>query len=142
VPRASKGDLDPEGERLLCEIAREKFKSDFIFITDYPAACRAFYSMRHPNDPQLSKSFDLLYRGVEISSGAQREHNFDKLVENIRAKGIDPVSLRSYTQFFEYGMPPHGGFAIGLARFFSRLLEIHSVKDIMFLFRGPDRLAP
>ena len=145
VPRASKGDLDPEGERLLCEISREKYASDFIFITDFPASCRAFYSMRHdetPNTPQLCKSFDLLYRGLEISSGAQREHNFDRLIENIRAKGIDPDVLKSYTQFFEYGCPPHGGFAIGLARFFARLLDLHSVKDAVYLFRGPDRLSP
>ncbi|MDR0462105.1 MAG: aspartate--tRNA(Asn) ligase [Christensenellaceae bacterium] len=142
VPRASKGDLDPEGERLLCEIAREKFNSDFIFITDYPAAARAFYSMRHDDDKNLTKSFDLLYKGVEISSGAQREHNIEKLIENIKAKGMDPKSLKSYTQFFEYGCPPHGGCAIGLARLFAKYFDAPSVKDVVYLFRGPDRLAP
>ena len=142
VPRASKGDLDPEGERLLCEISKEKWNSDFIHITDYPAACRAFYSMRHDDDPKLTKSFDLLYRGVEISSGAQREHNVEKLIQNIRDKGIDPESLKSYIRFFEYGCPPHGGFSIGLARFFAKYFEVPSVKDVVYLFRGPDRLAP
>ena len=142
VPRASKGDLDPEGERLLCEISKEKWNSDFIHITDYPAACRAFYSMRHEDDPKLTKSFDLLYRGVEISSGAQREHNVEKLIQNIRDKGIDPASLQSYIRFFEYGCPPHGGFSIGLARFFAKYFGVPSVKDVVYLFRGPDRLAP
>ena len=142
VPRASKGDLDPEGERLLCEISREKFGSDFIFITDYPFACRAFYSMRHTADPKLTKSYDLLYKGVEITSGAQREHDYNRLVENIRAKGINPDTLKSYTQFFEYGIPSHGGFGIGLARLFAKMFDAPSVRDVMFLFRGPDRLAP
>jgi aspartyl-tRNA synthetase len=142
VPRASKGDLDPEGERLLCEISREKFGSDFIFITEYPAACRAFYSKRSDTDPKLTKSFDLLYKGVEISSGAQREHDYARLVENIRAKGINPDTLKSYTQFFEYGMPSHGGFGLGLARLFAKMFDAPSIKDVVFLFRGPDRLAP
>jgi aspartyl-tRNA synthetase len=142
VPRASKGDLDPEAERLLCEISREKYGSDFIFITDYPASTRAFYTKRHEGDAKLSKSFDLLYKGVEITSGAQREHNAEKLVDNIKAKGIDVESLRSYVQFFEYGCPPHGGFAIGLARLFARYFDLPSVKDAVFLFRGPDRLTP
>lgn len=142
VPRATKGDLDPEAERLLCEIAREKWNSDFIFVTDYPAVARAFYSMRHAEDTKLSKSFDLLYRGVEITSGAQREHNPEKLKQNMVDKGIKPETLKTYISFFEYGCPPHGGFALGLGRFFSKLLETPSVKDVIYLFRGPDRLAP
>ena len=142
VPRASKGDLDPEGERLLCEISREKYKSDFIFITDFPAATRAFYSMKHDDNPVLCKSFDLLYKGVEIVSGAQREHNPARLRDNMRFKGIKPESMEFYTQFFEYGCPPHGGVGFGLARFFSRLLDLPNVRDATFLFRGPDRLNP
>lgn len=142
VPRANKGDLDPEAERLLCEIAHEKWNSDFIFITDYPAAARAFYSMRDEEDPKLSKSFDLLFRGVEITSGAQREHNPEKLRQNMIDKGLKPENLQTYISFFEYGCPPHGGFALGFGRFFAKLLETQSVKDVIFLFRGPDRLAP
>jgi len=142
VPRASKGDLDPEGERLLCEIAKQKWNSDFIFITDYPFAARAFYTMKHDNDPTLTKSFDLLYKGVEINSGAQREHRPDVLRENIKTKGIDPKTMEFYIQFFEYGCPPHGGFGLGLARFVSKMLDLPNIREATFLFRGPDRLAP
>lgn len=142
VPRVTKGDLDPEAERLLCEIAREKWNSDFIFITDYPAVARAFYSMRDATDSKLCKSFDLLYRGVEITSGAQREHDSEKLKQNMIDKGIKPEAMQTYISFFEYGCPPHGGFALGLGRFFSKLLETPSVKDVTYLFRGPDRLTP
>ena len=142
VPRASKGDLDPEGERLLCEISKEKYGSDFIFITDFPAATRAFYSMRHDDNPKLCRSFDLLYKGLEINSGAQREHNPEKLKENMVAKGINPKDMAFYIQFFEYGCPPHGGIGLGLGRFFARLMDLPALRDATFLFRGPDRLAP
>ena len=142
VTHATKGDLDPEGERLLCEIAREKYNSDFIFITDFPASARAFYSMKDDNDPKLTKSFDLLYKGVEITSGAQREHSPERLKQNMIEKGINPDNMKSYIQFFEYGCPPHGGFAVGLARFFSKLLDVQQIREMTFLFRGPDRLAP
>jgi len=142
VPRASKGDLDPEGEKLLCEIAKEKYGCDFIFVTDFPAATRAFYSQKHDDNPLLCKSFDLLYKGLEITSGAKREHNPDKLRENMRAKGIDPKGMEFYIQFFEYGVPPHGGIGFGLGRFFARLLDLPALRDATFLFRGPDRLMP
>ncbi|MCL2228494.1 MAG: aspartate--tRNA(Asn) ligase [Firmicutes bacterium] len=142
VPRASKGDLDPEGERLLCEIAKEKWNSDFIFITDFPAQVRAFYSMRHDGDSTLCKSFDLLYKGLEITSGAQREHNPDRLRENLVAKGINPKDMEFYVQFFEYGCPPHGGVGFGLQRFFARLMDQPAIRDTTFLQRSPDRLAP
>jgi len=142
VPRASKGDLDPEGERLLCEISREKWNSDFIFVTDYPAAVRAFYSMKHEDNPMLTKSFDLLYKGQELNSGAMREHSPEKLRQNMRDKGINPADMEFYVQFFEYGCPPHGGIGFGLGRFFARLLDLPALRDVTFLFRGPDRLQP
>jgi len=142
VPRSIKGDLDPEAERLLCEYAREKFNSDFIFITDFPFAARAFYSMRHEKDPKLCKSFDLLYKGVEISSGAQREHDPERLRQNMIDKGIKPETMKGYIQFFEYGCPPHGGSGMGVGRLFGWLLDRKALKDVTFLFRGPDRLAP
>jgi aspartyl-tRNA synthetase len=141
VPKASKGDLDPEAERLLCEIAKEKFNSEFIWITHFPAAARAFYTKRYDGS-KLSHGFDLLFRGVEITSGAVREHRPDVLKENMKSKGINPADMQFYIQFFEYGVPPHGGFAMGLARFYSRLFDTPSVKDTTFLFRGPARLAP
>ena len=142
VPREAKGDLDPEAERLLCEISKEKWGSDFMFVTDFPAKARAFYSMKHEDDSTLSKSFDLLYKGLEVTSGAQREHRTEILKGQISAKGTDPKAMEFYTQFFEYGCPPHGGFGFGITRFLMKLFETSSVKDVTFLFRGPNRLAP
>jgi aspartyl-tRNA synthetase len=142
VPKAGKGDLDPDGERLLCEIAKEKFGSEFIWITHFPSVARAFYTKRDTADPKISHGFDLLFRGVEITSGAVREENAERLKDNMRSKGINPDDMRFYTQFFEYGVPPHGGFAMGLARFYSKLFNTPSLKDTTFLFRGPTRLAP
>ena len=143
VPKAAKGDLDPEAERLLCEISKEKWGHDFIFITNFPSSARAFYIQRlDGGKPKLTRGFDLLFKGVEITSGGQREHNPEKLIENIRDKGIDPNSMQFYVDFFRYGCPPHGGFALGIARFVAKILGLSSVKDTTFLFRGPDRLAP
>ena len=146
VPKASKGDLDPEAERLLCEISKEKFGSEFIFITEYPSSARVFYIMRKPqidkNGPLVTRGFDLLYKGVELTSGGQREHNPETLRQNMRLKGMNESDLEFYINFFEYGCPPHGGFALGIARLVARMLDLPSVKDATFLFRGPDRLEP
>jgi len=139
VPEVGKEDL---GERLICELVKEKYGSDFVFITDFPFAARAFYTMKREDEPELSKSFDLLYKGLEITSGAQREHRAQILKEQIAEKGIEPKDMEFYTQFFEYGCPPHGGFGLGLTRFLTKLFEVPSVKDVTFLFRGPDRIAP
>lgn len=98
--------------------------------------------MKHDDGSDLSKSFDLLYKGVEITSGAQREHRAEILKGQIAEKGIDPKNMEFYTQFFEYGCPPHGGFGLGLTRFLVRLFELPTVKEVTFLFRGPDRIAP
>ena len=142
VPRSSKGDLDPEAERLLCEISREKWKSDFIFITNFPSSARAFYIKRTSGNTKLTHGFDLLYKGVELTSGGQREHSPEELRKNLVDKGINPKDMEFYIQFFEYGCPPHGGFALGLARLFARILGLPNVKDTTFLFRGPTRLSP
>ena len=143
VPKAAKGDLDPEAERLLCEIAKEKWGSDFIFITNFPSSARAFYISRlDDTKPKLTRGFDLLYRGVEITSGGQREHNPERLVNNIMDKGIAEEDMKFYIDFFRYGCPPHGGYALGIARLVAKMLGLPSVKDTTFLFRGPDRLNP
>jgi len=146
VPKASKGDLDPESERLLCEISKEKFGSEFIFITDFPSSARVFYIMRKPQSdkslPLVTRGFDLLYKGVELTSGGQREHNPGQLRKNMKDKGINESDLQFYINFFEYGCPPHGGYALGIARLLARMLDLPSVKDMTFLFRGPDRLEP
>ncbi|MCL2587519.1 MAG: aspartate--tRNA(Asn) ligase [Firmicutes bacterium] len=143
VPKAAKGDLDPEAERLLCEIAKEKWGHDFIFITNFPSSARAFYIQRlDETKPRLTRGFDLLYRGVEITSGGQREHNPERLVNNLAEKGIAEENMKFYIDFFRYGCPPHGGFALGIARLVAKMLDLPSVKDTTFLFRGPDRLSP
>lgn len=142
VPRALKGDLDPDGEKLICQYVKEKYNSDFVFIVDFPAKARAFYSMKHEDNPELTKTYDLLFRGIEITSGAQREHRYEQLKQNIAEQGINPESMHEYLEFFRYGAPTHGGFGLGLTRTLVRLFELPSVKDVTFLFRGPNRLKP
>ena len=135
MPKAALGDIDPDGERLIGEYAKEKYHSDFVFITDYPHDARAFYTMD-------DRSFDLIYKGVEITSGAQREHRYEQLKQNVIAKGINPEHMKEYLDFFRYGAPTHGGFAIGLARLMARMLDLPTVKESCFVFRGPTRLKP
>ena len=142
VPRALKGDLDPDGEKLICKYAKEKFGSDFVFIIDFPAKARAFYSMKKDDDPELTKTYDLLFKGIEITSGAQREHRYDKLKTNIEENGINPETMTEYLDFFRYGAPTHGGFGLGITRTLVKLFDLPSVKDVTFLFRGPSRLKP
>jgi aspartyl-tRNA synthetase len=139
VNEEDKVDLNAEAEKLAGIYAKEKFNSDFIFIIDFPAEKRAFYHMR--NDEGQLMGYDLLYKGVEITSGAQREHRYDKLAKIVKEKGIEN-DVKFYLEFFKYGCPPHGGFAIGLDRLTMLLLNIPSVKESMFLFRGPGRLDP
>lgn len=142
VPRALKGDLDPDGERLICRYVKEKYGSDFVFITDFPAKARAFYSMKYEDNPEITKTYDLLFRGIEITSGAQREHRYERLKQNIAEQGIDPAVMGEYLEFFRYGAPTHGGFGLGITRTLVKLFELPSVKDVTFLFRGPNRLKP
>lgn len=142
VPRALKGDLDPDGEKLICKYVKEKFGSDFVFIIDFPAKARAFYSMKKDDDKELTKTYDLLFKGIEITSGAQREHRYDELKQNITENGIKPESMTEYLDFFRYGAPTHGGFGLGITRTLVKLFDLPSVKDVTFLFRGPSRLKP
>jgi nondiscriminating aspartyl-tRNA synthetase len=141
VPRAD-GDLDPEGERRISAYVKEEFGHDFVFVTDYATGIRPFYHMRHADDPGLTNSYDLVYRGTEISTGAQREHRIDVLLEQVADKGLDPKELESYLEFFRFGMPPHGGFGMGLARVLMLMLERASIRETTYLFRGPNRLLP
>lgn len=140
-PRAD-GDLDPESERRVCAWAKETEDSDFVFVTDYDATIRPFYHMRHADDDTLTNSYDLLYRGVEISTGAQREHRIEKLEEQAKQKGLHPEELKGYLEFFRHGVPPHGGFGMGLARVLMLMLERDSIRETTYLFRGPNRLEP
>ncbi len=140
IPRTD-GDLDPEGERQISAHVQETYGHQFVFITDYPPSIRAFYHMRDEWSG-LTKSYDLLFQGVEITTGAQREHRVDVLVEQAKEKGLDPEHLDFYLDFFRYGAPPHGGFGMGLARLLMLLLGQESIREVTFLFRGPTRLAP
>lgn len=142
VPRALKGDLDPDGEKLICKYVKEKYGSDFVFIIDFPAKARAFYSMKKEDNEELTKTYDLLFKGIEITSGAQREHRYENLKQNIIENGINPDSMKEYLDFFRYGAPTHGGFGLGITRTLVKLFDLPSVKDVTFLFRGPNRLKP
>jgi nondiscriminating aspartyl-tRNA synthetase len=137
-----KGDIDPQGERLLCEYAREQYGHEFIFVTDYPVEVRPFYHMRKQDKPEETKSFDLLWKWMEITTGAQREHRHDVLVQQAKEKGVDLESIQFYLDFFKFGCPPHGGFGFGLARLLAALLNQKSIRDVVFLHRGPNRLIP
>ena len=141
VPRAD-GDLDPEGERRLSEYVREELGHEFVFVTDYATGIRPFYHMRHEGDASLTNSYDLVFNGVEISTGAQREHRVDVLIEQAKEKGLEPEELDFYLDFFRYGVPPHGGFGMGLSRVIMLLLHQSSIREVTYLFRGPNRLTP
>jgi aspartyl-tRNA synthetase len=135
------GDLSPDEERGLCKIMKEETGSDFVFVTDYPPATRAFYHMRDA-ETGLTKSFDLLYKGVEITTGAQREHRPEVLTAQAAEKGLTKDSLADYLKFFEYGCPPHGGAGIGPGRIVAQILDLASVKEATFLPRDVKRLRP
>lgn len=141
VPRAD-ADMDPEGERQIAAYVKEKYGHDFVFLTDYAASIRPFYHMLHEDDPSLTKSYDLIYRGTEISTGAQREHRVEVLEAQAREKGLEPDELSFYLDFFRYGVPPHGGFGMGLARVLMLMLKQSSIREVTYLFRGPTRLLP
>jgi aspartyl-tRNA synthetase len=135
-------DLDPEGERRVGERIRERLGHEFVFVTDYPCAIRPFYHMRHEADPGLTKSYDLLWNGLEITTGAQREHRLDRLEVQAREKGLSTEAVGFYLDFFRYGCPPHGGFGLGLGRVLMVLLGLPNLREATFLPRTPNRLHP
>lgn len=133
-------DLEPEDERWLCEYAHEHLQSDYVFVTHYPTSKRPFYTMDDPDDPGFTKSFDLLFRGVEILSGSQRVHDYDTLVEKMKMKGLDPEQFTFYLQAFKYGMPPHGGTGLGLERLTQKMLDLENVKEASLFPRDINRI--
>jgi aspartyl-tRNA synthetase len=141
VASEKQGDLSPEEEREICRLIKKEKGHDFIFVTDYPAETRAFYHMRYP-DSDITRSFDLLYCGVEITTGAQREHRIEILEKQAVEKGMDLEELKDYLNFFRYGCPPHGGVGIGPARLIMKILDLNSVKEACFLPRDVRRLIP
>lgn len=137
-PEEERGDLTTEAERLSFQLAQKKFGHEFLFVTDYDAEKRAFYHMRDENG--VPQGYDLIWRGVEITTGAQREHRYDVLKAQAEEKGL-AEDVKFYLEFFKYGCPPHGGFGLGVDRLTMLLLGL-TIKDAMFLFRGPNRLTP
>ncbi|MBM3272434.1 aspartate--tRNA(Asn) ligase [Candidatus Kaiserbacteria bacterium] len=133
-------DMEPEDERQICEYAKKEFGSDFVFITHFPTKKRAFYTYADPENPELSLSFDLLFRGLEINSGSQRIHNYDEMVAKIESRGMDPKKFQFYLQAFKYGMPPHGGCSTGLERITARMLELANVKEASAFPRDMTRI--
>jgi nondiscriminating aspartyl-tRNA synthetase len=133
-------DLEPEDERFLCEYAREELGSDFIFITHYPVGKRPFYTMEDTEDPGFTKSFDLLFRGVEITTGGQRVHDVEVLKEKAKAKGLDPEKFSFYLQAFQYGIPPHGGWGMGLERLTAKFCGVKNVKEATLFPRDINRI--
>ncbi len=138
VPDELKGDLTTEAERMTKQLARDMFDHEFLFITDYSANERAFYHMR--DEAGVPQGYDLIWRGVEITTGAQREHRYDVLKAQAEEKGLAD-DVKFYLEFFKYGCPPHGGFGIGIDRLTMLFLGL-SIKEVQFLFRGPNRLTP
>ena len=136
-PLSEQGDLTTEAEKLTYKLSKDMFDHEFLFVTDFAAEKRAFYHMRKDGKPQ---GYDLIWRGVEITTGAQREHRYDVLCAQAAEKGLDK-DVEFYTEFFRYGCPPHGGFGLGVDRMTMLLLGL-SIKESMFIFRGPDRLNP
>lgn len=133
-------DLEPQNERWLCEYAKKTWDSDFIFISHFPLSKRPMYTYGDPNDEGYANGFDLLFRGVEITTGGQRIHDYDTLVESIKKKGLNPEQFSFYLQAFKYGMPPHGGLGLGLERLTAKLLGIENVKEATLFPRDLNRI--
>lgn len=142
VPADKKGDIDPAGEREIAAFVKEKYNHDFVFLTDWPIGVRPFYHMRKPEDETLTRSFDLIACGLEITTGAQREHRVEVLQKQATEKGLHFEPIQFYLDFFRYGCPPHGGFGLGLARLMMVMLGVGNIRESVFLFRGPTRLIP
>ena len=139
IPQHDVGDLNSETEKLAYKYAMEKYNSEFIFVTDFSKEKRAFYHMRDKNGTPLG--YDLIWRGTEITTGAQREHRYDILKNQCDEKGLTK-DVEFYLEFFKYGCPPHGGFGLGIDRLTMLLLGLSSLKETQFIFRGPNRLEP
>ncbi len=142
LPPEKKGDIDPAGEREIAAYVKEKYNHDFVFLTNWPATVRPFYHMRLEGDPTLTRSYDLIASGLEITTGAQREHRPEILEKQALEKGLHKEPIQYYLDFFRYGCPNHGGFGLGLARLMMVLLNVNNIRESVYLFRGPTRLVP
>ncbi len=135
-------DLEPEEEALIGRYFREEYGSDFVFVTHYPSKKRPFYAMDDPADERFTLSFDLLYKGLEITTGGQRIHDYKMILDKMEKRGMDPEEIADYLMIFKYGMPPHGGLGIGLERLTMRLLDEQNVRETSLFPRDVTRLTP
>lgn len=140
VDKTSEPDLEPEDERFICEYANKHMGSDFVFVTHYPTSKRPFYTHVDPETPELTRSFDLLFRGLEMCSGGQRVHKYDELISRIEKKGLDPERFQFYLQAFKYGIPPHGGIGMGLERLTAKFCGVANVKEATLFPRDINRI--
>ena len=135
-------DLEPEEELLIGRYFKEEYGSDFVFVTHYPSKKRPFYAMDDPEDPKFTLSFDLMFRGLEVTTGGQRIHDYREITDKMEKRGMDPEDIASYLMIFKYGMPPHGGLGIGLERLTMRLLDEQNVRGASMFPRDVTRLEP
>lgn len=140
LPRGS--DLDKESERILSKFVKEKYKNDFFFVNRFPSAIKPFYVMKVDDNPEWARSVDLIFKGLEQSSGGQREHRYEKIVQQIKERGMNLESLKWFTEVFRYGVPPHGGFSLGIERFTMKLLDIPNIKEAVLFPRYITRMLP
>jgi nondiscriminating aspartyl-tRNA synthetase len=140
VDKTNEPDLEPEDERWLCEYAAKELGSDYIFITHYPVSKRPFYTYEDENDLGYTKSFDLLFRGVEITTGGQRVHDYENLIARMKQKGLEPEKFHFYLQAFKYGIPPHGGWGMGLERLTQKICGVDNVKEATLFPRDINRI--
>jgi len=135
-------DIDKETETILSKYVREKYKSEAFYINRFPFKVKPFYVMRVDDDPQWARSVDLIYRDLEQSSGGQRENRYEKIMEQLKEKNIKPEGMAWFTEPFKYGVPPHGGFCLGIERFTMSLLGKQNIRETVLFPRTPERLLP
>jgi nondiscriminating aspartyl-tRNA synthetase len=135
-------DFEPEEEKLLYELIKKKTGCEFVFVTHYPTKKRPFYAMEDPENKEVTMSFDLLFRGLEITTGGQRIHSYEEQIQKMQSRGMNPTEFESYLMIHKYGMPPHGGLGLGLERFTARLLEQNNVRYSSLFPRDIKRLTP
>lgn len=136
------GNIDNEGELLFAQYVKEKYNCDFVFLTEYPTAKRPMYAMECEDNPEITKSFDLIYKGLEITTGGQRIHDYEMLKGKMEGLGLDLEAFKFYLDTFKYGMPPHGGFAIGLERITKQVLDLSNIREAALFPRDMKRIEP
>jgi nondiscriminating aspartyl-tRNA synthetase len=142
IDNTSEIDLSPMDEKMISEITKEEYQSDLIVITHFPRVKTAFYSMPDPEDEEYTLSFDFILRGEEILSGSQRINDYENLIESIKRKSLNPNDFESYTEIFKFGMPPEGGFGMGVERLTQQFLSIENVKEASLFPRDVKRITP